>query len=1738
MSESTNIRVAVRIRPLLSKEKLERCSECVRPLSESELVMMGKEKQFTFDQVFGQTSHQHEIYAKNVSPLVRTLFDGYNATVLAYGQTGSGKTYTMGTSTDSLVDDDDSKLGVIPRAMSEIFDIIEEKKAANPGAEFYLRVQFLEIYGEDIRDLLDPAGSSEGKVVSVRESEKGMEVCGAVEESVKSTAAMYEALERGSLCRTTGSTEMNVHSSRSHAIFTIIIEQHLPVAADSTSAGEDNSSADPNQQKKENAATKSGESTEGEAAASNGESAAGDDVEYRIAKFHFVDLAGSERAKRTGATGTRLKEGININKGLLALGNVISALGDETKPKGTHVPYRDSKLTRMLQDSLGGNSRTLMIACVSPADANFEETLNALRYANRARNIKNKPIVNRDPNSSQIATLKAQIQQLKLQLYGNGGPQQQPQDQHSMQNFQQQQQQGFGAGMGFGAFGNGEELSHARQELEMARMRADGADAQVLKLTDALEREKRSRSEVQEKYIMAAAQVDFYKSKFGGETGEAKDIELDEEAIKSNAQYLRKIEELQRQLETSDGQLSQARKELKSLQSEFTFADSLDEVEKEIVRNARIRRSLEGFHGAGKGGAAVAGSGLDETTDMDDDEDDDDLDDDEDGHADDFDPHALSAEDLAADPSLLEVNEDDDEATRELKEKFQKTQDSYRSMVQSYDVTLRSKQMIMKKVVEERKKFEAMKAHYEAKMAEMNAEVLVTQQQRDALDCKIKELETKKSSEANKTQITKLRLQLKDKMERLKNLEKQGKQLADAKRMASKWQVKEQKIQREIDSMKKQKVEYQRRMEENAKKYREEAQQRKQEIARLRKQQRVLAQDKQKLQMRSTRDERLLRQKTEQVTAMQRKLRQAQRLTSFNKQLTEKERKQRKLLDKWARERIKHDEELERLQRSLSKKQAAIERKEQLCRELEDRKRAAEQRANVAEKSVAQALNAVGSTPDPSPAAARGRSGSTSAVVAQPPQTSAATPLAASSTPTGPAEKQSLRSFFVSTKDSASSSGGPLRSRSASAAASASGSASAAKMTPEEMEAVEELEQRLEAAEYEIIFHKKQCEAAAAKIGDVGKDAGADAESAAGTPAAAGAKRDAAQAGQQRESASKLGTKDDSFANIFPVELTSLEEAKSVFQELLQMYVDAKRSKSQLKQTIERLKQQAYVDESRSRRDLQQRRKSLMPSSASASGTVSSPASSIAGTPAFTRHSMGHAGSPMAAAATPITARVLQDKLGESSELCNVLLKENQKLLGIIKENGIRVDPGLEENLNEAKLRALEDQVRQLQVSGSSSALFSARDTGRRSSLGANFASMASAMLATPQSQQAQSQMLAQTPNDAEFAAARRAAERADILHEEQTALNQQRTPGVFDRLSNTQNFTGIHKRKIIDQQTRENTLDELVIKPITELEVDSLQLTDAHPESTVDGMTLNPAALAEIQRKTNGRSTSPRASLEGTGSGSGSGSGSNRVGSPRAGRRSSNESGSNSPSFTRMTESYSNRCAQESKLRAARSRESTGSVGSASSAMSTSNPKSANAAVAGVVAPPAPALASASGMGTSGGEIKNGSGTYRAEVGGLYRNNATSGTGSRSNGRARQLAWESQKAKPGSADASAKPGSGNTRSGSPGTPEDNPEKENTSDDAVIAGGAILASAKPIHERLADPKYYTGVQKQKALGSDAGPGGVLSSPGASTAVGQAFTASSAQASAQANATAAQLRKRLAQERARRKKVTN
>uniref|UniRef100_A0A8D3CNQ2 Kinesin motor domain-containing protein n=1 Tax=Scophthalmus maximus TaxID=52904 RepID=A0A8D3CNQ2_SCOMX len=332
------VRVALRCRPLVPKEINEGCQGCLTFVPAEPQVIVGTEKTFTYDYVFDPTAEQDEVFNTAVAPLLRGLFKGYHATVLAYGQTGSGKTFSMG-GTYTSAQENDPSVGVIPRVIRRIFE--ERDKMAE--CDFCLTVSYLEIYNEDILDLLSASKDKPG--ISIREDPKdGIKIVGLTERQVFSAQEMVGCLEVGNSARTVGSTAMNAASSRSHAIFTITLEQRRGP----------------------------------------------DKVDSVVSKF--INFA--------------------INRGLLSLGNVISALGDESK-KNTFVPYRDSKLTRLLQDSLGGNSHTLMIACISPADSNMEETINTLRYADRARKIKNKPIVNVDPRAAETSRLKQQVQKLK-----------------------------------------------------------------------------------------------------------------------------------------------------------------------------------------------------------------------------------------------------------------------------------------------------------------------------------------------------------------------------------------------------------------------------------------------------------------------------------------------------------------------------------------------------------------------------------------------------------------------------------------------------------------------------------------------------------------------------------------------------------------------------------------------------------------------------------------------------------------------------------------------------------------------------------------------------------------------------------------------------------------------------------------------------------------------------------------------------------------------------------------------------------------------------------------------------------------------------------------------------------------------------------------------------------------------------------------------------------------------------
>lgn len=366
-----SVKVSVRCRPM-SKTEITDKRECIVKVDwkKAELVVFNPKsdsneppKTFTYDFAYGNESTQEHIYCDTAYPIVESVLEGYNGTIFAYGQTGTGKTYTM-----EGVEDPPEERGILPRAFEQIFYGVEQ----HPSTQFLICASFLEIYNEEVHDLLSK--NSKNKL-DIKENTDGVfYVKDLTSMVVKSIHEMKEVMEAGRKNRHVGETLMNRDSSRSHSIFAIKIETSV-----TDHAGLNH---------------------------------------YKAAKLNLVDLAGSERQGKTGSTGERLKEATNINKSLLSLGNVISALVDGVS---THVPYRDSKLTKLLQDSLGGNTRTVMIANIGPADWNFDETLSTLRYANRAKNIQNKPKINEDPKDALLREFQDEISRLRAQLESQGG---------------------------------------------------------------------------------------------------------------------------------------------------------------------------------------------------------------------------------------------------------------------------------------------------------------------------------------------------------------------------------------------------------------------------------------------------------------------------------------------------------------------------------------------------------------------------------------------------------------------------------------------------------------------------------------------------------------------------------------------------------------------------------------------------------------------------------------------------------------------------------------------------------------------------------------------------------------------------------------------------------------------------------------------------------------------------------------------------------------------------------------------------------------------------------------------------------------------------------------------------------------------------------------------------------------------------------------------------------------------
>ncbi|XP_069321487.1 kinesin-like protein KIF1A isoform X10 [Eulemur rufifrons] len=383
-----SVKVAVRVRPFNSRE-MSRDSKCIIQMSGSTTTIVNPKqpketpKSFSFD--YSYWSHtspedinyasQKQVYRDIGEEMLQHAFEGYNVCIFAYGQTGAGKSYTM------MGKQEKDQQGIIPQLCEDLFSRIND--TTNDNMSYSVEVSYMEIYCERVRDLLNPKNKGN---LRVREHPLlGPYVEDLSKLAVTSYNDIQDLMDSGNKARTVAATNMNETSSRSHAVFNIIFTQ-----------------------KRHDAET--------------------DITTEKVSKISLVDLAGSERADSTGAKGTRLKEGANINKSLTTLGKVISALAEmdsgpnknKKKKKTDFIPYRDSVLTWLLRENLGGNSRTAMVAALSPADINYDETLSTLRYADRAKQIRCNAVINEDPNNKLIRELKDEVTRLRDLLYAQG----------------------------------------------------------------------------------------------------------------------------------------------------------------------------------------------------------------------------------------------------------------------------------------------------------------------------------------------------------------------------------------------------------------------------------------------------------------------------------------------------------------------------------------------------------------------------------------------------------------------------------------------------------------------------------------------------------------------------------------------------------------------------------------------------------------------------------------------------------------------------------------------------------------------------------------------------------------------------------------------------------------------------------------------------------------------------------------------------------------------------------------------------------------------------------------------------------------------------------------------------------------------------------------------------------------------------------------------------------------------
>uniref|UniRef100_A0A2K6F5T7 Kinesin-like protein KIF21A n=1 Tax=Propithecus coquereli TaxID=379532 RepID=A0A2K6F5T7_PROCO len=823
------------IRPQLAKEKIEGCHICTSVTPGEPQVFLGKDKAFTFDYVFDIDSHQEQIYIQCIEKLIEGCFEGYNATVFAYGQTGAGKTYTMGTGFDVNIIEEEQ--GIISRAVKHLFKSIEEKKHTAvknglPPPDFKVNAQFLELYNEEVLDLFDTTRDidSKNKKSNIRiheDSTGGIYTVGVTTRTVNTESEMMQCLKLGALSRTTASTQMNVQSSRSHAIFTIHVCQTRVCPQIDVENATDNKMISESSQMNE--------------------------FETLTAKFHFVDLAGSERLKRTGATGERAKEGISINCGLLALGNVISALGDKSK-RATHVPYRDSKLTRLLQDSLGGNSQTIMIACVSPSDRDFMETLNTLKYANRARNIKNKVMVNQDRASQQINALRSEITRLQMELmeYKTG---KRIIDEEGVESIN--------------------DMFHENAMLQTENNNLRVRIKAMQETVDALRTRITQLVSDQANQVLARA-------------GEG-----NEEISNMIHSYIKEIEDLRAKLLESEAVNENLRKNLTRatarspyFSGSSTFSPTILSSDKETIeiidlakkdleklkrKEKKKKKRLQKLEESNREERSVAGKEDNTDTDQEKKEEkgisereNNELEVEENQEVSD---HEDEEEEEEEEENDIEEGESSDESDSESDEKA-----NYQADLANITCEIAIKQKLIDELENSQKRLQTLKKQYEEKLMMLQHKIRDTQLERDQVLQNLGSVESYSEEKAKKVR-SEYEKKLQAMNKELQRLQTAQKEHARLLKNQSQYEKQLKKLQQDVMEMKKTKVRLMKQMKEEQEKARLTESRRNREIAQLKKDQRKRDHQLRLLEAQKRNQEVVLRRKTEEVTALRRQVR-------------------------------------------------------------------------------------------------------------------------------------------------------------------------------------------------------------------------------------------------------------------------------------------------------------------------------------------------------------------------------------------------------------------------------------------------------------------------------------------------------------------------------------------------------------------------------------------------------------------------------------------------------------------------------------------------------------------------------------------------------------------------------------------------------------------------------------------------------------------------------------------------